>query len=89
MILIFSGGIFAIGLCGCVFRSASGLVMTLISVELMILASVVNFCSVSHTHGGTGIGYIFSVVSIIMSGLILSIIFMAYTYNRRDYEDCN
>jgi NADH:ubiquinone oxidoreductase subunit K len=62
--------------------------MTLASIEIMILAAAINFCSVSSINSCCSpIGYIFSVVSFIISGVIVSLIYMSCMFNRPDHED--
>lgn len=71
--LIFSAFLFTIGFLGCLIEQKN-IIKTILSIELMILASVINFCYINE-YDIIRIGYIFSVAAIIISGIILGIIF--------------
>ncbi len=80
--LIFSGFLFTIGLIGCLIER-SNIIKVMLSIEIMILASVVNFCcfdldNILH------IGDIFALTAIIVSGVILSIVFAIKIHNEQE-----
>lgn len=82
-ILIFSGFLFAIGLLGCLIER-SNIIKVMLSIEIMILASVVNFCCFNLDNNVLRIGYIFAVTGIIISGVVLSIVFAIKIHSEKE-----
>lgn len=71
-VLLTSLFLFTIGLLG-LFRQYN-VVRVLISIEIMILASVLNFCYFTGNFG-----WIFALIFIILSGVIISFVYAIYT----------
>jgi NADH:ubiquinone oxidoreductase subunit K len=68
-----------IGLTGVVLNR-SNLIKTFMSIEIMILAGVINFAYMSYIDNSK-IGHIFSITAITVSCLVFAIIFSIYTKN--------
>ena len=71
-ILVTSAFLFCIGFIG-VFRQYD-IVRMLISIEVMILASVLNFCFL-----GNGSGELIALIAVILSGITISVVYAIYT----------
>jgi len=71
-ILLTSIFLFCIGLIG-IFRQGDT-VRLLISIEIMILASVLNFCFF-----GNSFGELIALIAVILSGITISVVYAIYT----------
>ena len=71
-ILLTSVFLFCIGFIG-IFRQEN-IVRVLISIEVMILASVLNFCCFGDTFGE-----LIALIAVILSGITISVVYAIYT----------
>ena len=76
-VLLISVSLFFIGFMG-VFKQYS-VVRVLISLETMILASVVNFC-----YSSVDDGFFIALISVILSGITISVIYAIYTIQSKE-----
>lgn len=87
IILIFSGFLFAIGFCGALLKS-SNFIKVFISLEIMSLAGIINFCEASSFHGSTT-GEMFAIVALIICGIIFSTTFAMHAVKRNGNDLLN
>ncbi len=76
-VLLTSLFLFTIGLIG-LFKQ-NNVVRVLISIEIMILASVLNFCCLTNNFDG-----IFALIFVILSGIIISLVYAICTTQLRE-----
>lgn len=72
IVLLTSGFLFCLGFIG--ILKQTNIVKTLISIEIMIFASVINFCYFSGG-GVIRLGHFAAFIAIVLSGLVLSVIY--------------
>lgn len=86
IVLLTSGGVFALGFIG-ILRQTN-IVKTLISIEIMIFASIINFCYFS---GGSVIrsGHFVTLIAVVISGLVLSVIYAIFSIQLREDAKAN
>ncbi|MDR1488829.1 MAG: NADH-quinone oxidoreductase subunit K [Holosporales bacterium] len=72
-VLIFTFFLFIIGFFG-FFVETQNIIRMFISVEIMVIASIINFCYFSNIFN-TKIGHIFSGVIIVLSAIVFTIVF--------------
>ncbi len=79
-VIVTSMLIFLVGLLG-VFRQTS-IIKTIIAIEIMILASVANFCIFSGKSKGTE-GHFVAVLITLISGVTVSVLYAIYASQKR------
>ncbi len=83
-VLLTSAILFCLGFLG-LFKQAN-IVRIMISIEIMIFASIINFC---YFAGGKAIksGHFAALIAVVLSGLTLSIIYAVYTMQLNESDD--
>jgi NADH:ubiquinone oxidoreductase subunit K len=85
-IFLLSGTLFCIGFIS--LLKQTDLVKTIISIEIMQAAGVINFCYFAKKYS-TMSGYLVGMVAIILSGLVFAIIFMILNLQANEDGDPN
>lgn len=71
--LLLTGTLFSTGFIG--LLKQTDLVKTMISIEIMHVAGIINFCHLARKYSAMN-GYLISIISIILSGLVFAVVFM-------------
>jgi NADH:ubiquinone oxidoreductase subunit K len=85
-VFLLTGTLFCTGFIG--LLKQVDIVKTMISIEIMQMAGIINFCHLAKKYSEIN-GYLISVIAIILSGLVFAIIFMILNLQANGFGNSN